>query len=96
MQFERSAGPESVGVIAYLLRLVLNSRYSIPDPQDRSGSWNETVLLPSMAAGGIDMMAARISEACEAGEKFIEVFYDTVDKRRQVSGVGLHVFHCIL
>lgn len=38
----------------------------------------------TMAAGGIDMMAARISEACEAGEKFIEMFYDTVDKRRQV------------
>ena len=40
-----------------------------------------------MATGGIDMMSARISEACEAGEKFVEIFYETMDKRRQVSGV---------
>ena len=29
--------------------------------------------------------ASKVSEAIEAGEKFIEVFYDTVDKRRQVA-----------
>ena len=40
-----------------------------------------------MATGGIDMMTARISEACEAGEKFVEIFYETMDKRRQVGGV---------
>ena len=27
---------------------------------------------------------SRVSEASEAGEKFVEVFYDTFDKRRQV------------
>jgi hypothetical protein len=41
-------------------------------------------LQPTMATGGMDMMTARISEACEAGDKFVEVFYDTMDKRRQV------------
>ena len=44
-------------------------------------------LQPTMAAGGIDVMTARISEACEAGEKFTEVFYETMDKRRQVRGI---------
>ena len=29
-------------------------------------------------------LAARISEACEAGERFVEVFYKTLDKQRQV------------
>lgn len=43
------------------------------------------VLASTMASGGLDAMAAKISEACEAGEKFIEVFYDTMDKRRQVN-----------
>ncbi len=28
--------------------------------------------------------SAKVSEAIAAGEKFIEVFYETVDKRRQV------------
>ena len=28
--------------------------------------------------------SSRVSEASEAGEKFVEVFYDTFDKRRQV------------
>ena len=41
------------------------------------------------AGGGSDAMAAKIVEACEAGEKFIEVFYDTVDKRRQVGFTGV-------
>ena len=29
-------------------------------------------------------LSAKINEAVEAGEKFIEVFYDALDKRRQV------------
>lgn len=29
--------------------------------------------------------STRVSEASEAGEKFVELFYDTVDKRRQVN-----------
>lgn len=29
-------------------------------------------------------LSFKVSEAVEAGEKFIEVFYDAVDKRRQV------------
>lgn len=29
-------------------------------------------------------VAARVSEACDAGEKFVEVFYKTLDKQRQV------------
>lgn len=29
-------------------------------------------------------LASKVSEAVEAGGKFIEVFYETVDKRRQV------------
>lgn len=29
-------------------------------------------------------LTSKISEATEAGEKFVELFYDTVDKRRQV------------
>lgn len=48
-------------------------------------------LQPTMATGGIDVMTARISEACEAGEKFTEVFYETMDKRRQVRGI---VYRC--
>ena len=28
--------------------------------------------------------STRVTEASEAGEKFVELFYDTVDKRRQV------------
>lgn len=39
----------------------------------------------TMATGGVDAMTTKISEACEAGEKFMEVFYETMDKRRQVS-----------
>ena len=39
----------------------------------------------------MDLMTARISEACEAGEKFIEIFYETMDKRRQVSGVDTSI-----
>lgn len=35
----------------------------------------------SMAASEV---AVRVSEACEAGEKFVEVFYKTLDKQRQV------------
>ena len=27
---------------------------------------------------------SKVNEAVEAGEKFVELFYDTVDKRRQV------------
>ena len=42
-----------------------------------------------MAAGGTDTMASKIVEASEAGEKFIEVFYDTLDKRRQVSSTSV-------
>ena len=38
----------------------------------------------SMAAGAGDF-SAKVLEACEAGEKFVEAFYDTVDKRRNVS-----------
>lgn len=37
-----------------------------------------------MAAGAGDF-SAKVLEACEAGEKFVETFYDTVDKRRNVS-----------
>ena len=29
--------------------------------------------------------SAKVLEACEAGEKFVEAFYDIVDKRRTVS-----------
>ena len=29
--------------------------------------------------------SAKMVEACEAGEKFVEAFYDVVDKRRTVS-----------
>lgn len=30
-------------------------------------------------------LMSKVNEAVEAGEKFVEVFYDTVDKRRQVA-----------
>ena len=29
-------------------------------------------------------LTSKVSEAVEAGEKFIDIFYETVDKRRQV------------
>ena len=29
--------------------------------------------------------STKVSEACEAGDKFVEVFYETMDKRRQAS-----------
>lgn len=29
-------------------------------------------------------LSSKVNEAIEAGEKFIDIFYDTVDKRRQV------------
>lgn len=32
-----------------------------------------------------DDFAQRVSEADEAGEKFVKLFYETMDKRRQVS-----------
>ena len=34
---------------------------------------------------GKEEFAQRISEADEAGEKFSELFFETMDKRRQVS-----------
>lgn len=32
-------------------------------------------------------LSSKVNEAVEAGEKFIDVFYDAVDKRRQVKMV---------
>ena len=44
--------------------------------------------LPKMATAAFVQkpldFSARVSEACEAGEKFVQYFYETVDKRRQV------------
>ena len=41
----------------------------------------------STAAFGLKApeFSTKVSEACEAGEKFVEVFYETFDKRRKVS-----------
>lgn len=36
-------------------------------------------------------LSSKVSEAVEAGGKFIEVFYDTVDKRRQVNLGALYL-----
>lgn len=33
---------------------------------------------------GTQKFATRLSEATEAGQKFVELFYDSFDKRRQV------------
>ena len=46
-------------------------------------------------------VAVRVSEACEAGEKFVEVFYKTVDKQRQVrwrvlAATTSTCIHCVL
>ena len=31
------------------------------------------------------MLSTKVGEAIEAGEKFVEIFYETFDRRRQVS-----------
>lgn len=33
-------------------------------------------------------LASKVREAVEAGEKFIDIFYETVDKRRQVDNMS--------
>ena len=38
-----------------------------------------------MATVSTSKFPAKLSEATEAGDKFVNLFYDTFDKRRQVS-----------
>lgn len=49
------------------------------------GTWQEkdAMAVFSQAQKTPDF-TSRVSEANEAGEKFVEVFYETFDKRRQV------------
>lgn len=44
-----------------------------------------------MAAGtsAAPKFSAKLSEAMEAGDKFVKLFYETFDKRRQVSSEEL-------
>ena len=45
-------------------------------------------------------LSTKVGEAIEAGEKFVEIFYETFDKRRQVSSnystASIHVRSCQL
>lgn len=53
--------------------------------------WNDFEDVPHqiMATASIGQRSAefssKVSEACEAADKFVQVFYETLDKRRQVS-----------
>ena len=55
-----------------------------PLPQIQTTPISVLVFIMAIPASRPAQLSSKINEAIEAGEKFVEIFYDTVDKRRQV------------